>query len=101
MSDSVCFSAFSRRAVEAESVLSMLRLFADEPELVDEACRRAYADDSVGMPDVMIAAIALSQGDGGTDSSNPTILYQQWADVAPAGGSTNRRSMLPSKLDRR
>jgi hypothetical protein len=33
-----------------ESVPSMLGLFADEPELVDEVCRRAYSDRATAEP---------------------------------------------------
>jgi hypothetical protein len=37
-------------AGSVESVPSMLGLFADEPELVDEVCRRAYADRATAEP---------------------------------------------------
>lgn len=37
-------------AGSVESVPSMLGLFADEPELVDEVCRRAYADRVTAEP---------------------------------------------------
>jgi hypothetical protein len=33
-----------------EAAPSMLGLFADEPELVDEVCRRAYADRATAEP---------------------------------------------------
>jgi hypothetical protein len=34
----------------AASASSMLGLFADEPELVDEVCRKAYADRATAQP---------------------------------------------------
>jgi hypothetical protein len=37
-------------ADSVESIPSMLGLFADEPELVDEVCRRAYADRATAEP---------------------------------------------------
>jgi hypothetical protein len=37
-------------APAADTALSMLGLFADEPELVDEVCRRAYEDRATAQP---------------------------------------------------
>jgi hypothetical protein len=37
-------------AASLDSAPSMLGLFADEPELVDEVCHRAYADRATAEP---------------------------------------------------